>query len=314
MIVDEYVEITIIAKMIGKYRELGYENLKIGDKIKLKPYELNPNSKIRVNCKCFHCGDIKEISYMSYYHSINGTQIKDYYCKSCLYHKNKRSLALTYGENITNVSQLESTQKSIKETSKLKFGVEHFSQNEEIKEKKKQTNLERYGVDCVLQSEEVKDKIKETNNILYGFDNVSQNENIKQQKRETTFKTLGYENPFHSPIVKEKSKITNNIIYGFDYPTQSQVVKDKTKKTNFDRYGKEFVLQVETIRDKGKESLIGGVTLDSHNDHRIAMMISIASQRCEKPIFLKTANAVNKSYPHFYEDFMSLGGKLEVKE
>jgi len=64
----------------------------------------------------------------------------------------------------------------------------------------------------------------------------------------------------------------------------------------------------------GKQSLVGGVTLDSYNDHRIAMMISIASTRCEKPITLTTANAVNKSYPHFYEDFISLGGNIEIKE
>lgn len=64
----------------------------------------------------------------------------------------------------------------------------------------------------------------------------------------------------------------------------------------------------------GKQSLTGGVTLDSYNDHRIAMMISIAALRCKNPVTLTTANAVNKSYPHFYEDYISLGGKLEIKE
>ena len=54
-----------------------------------------------------------------------------------------------------------------------------------------------------------------------------------------------------------------------------------------------------------KNIMISGLTIISK---------PILQVKSKKPIFLKTANAVNKSYPHFYEDFMSLGGKLEVKE
>lgn len=65
---------------------------------------------------------------------------------------------------------------------------------------------------------------------------------------------------------------------------------------------------------EGKDYLTGGVTLDSFNDHRIAMMISIAALRCKKPILLTNSKAVNKSYPHFFEDYMQLGGILEILE
>ena len=61
----------------------------------------------------------------------------------------------------------------------------------------------------------------------------------------------------------------------------------------------------------GRKSLKGDVTLDSYNDHRIAMMISIAATICEKPIKLTNANAINKSYPHFYKDYKQLGGKIK---
>lgn len=61
----------------------------------------------------------------------------------------------------------------------------------------------------------------------------------------------------------------------------------------------------------GKKSLQGGIELDSYNDHRIAMMISIAALVCKDPIILNGANAVNKSYPNFFEDYRSLGGKYE---
>ena len=72
---------------------------------------------------------------------------------------------------------------------------------------------------------------------------------------------------------------------------------------------------IKTNKDKiiiiGKTSLKGGVTVDSFNDHRIAMMLSIAALRCENEITLTNANVVSKSYPAFYEDYKSLGGKYK---
>jgi len=56
--------------------------------------------------------------------------------------------------------------------------------------------------------------------------------------------------------------------------------------------------------------LPGGVTVDSHNDHRIAMMAAIAATRCEGSVTLTGAESVNKSYPTFWEDYVNLGGKI----
>lgn len=61
----------------------------------------------------------------------------------------------------------------------------------------------------------------------------------------------------------------------------------------------------------GRLRLNGGV-IDSHNDHRIAMMAAIASIVCSNPVTIKNAEAVNKSYPGFWKDFKGLGGKAEV--
>ena len=64
-----------------------------------------------------------------------------------------------------------------------------------------------------------------------------------------------------------------------------------------------------TIR--GREALSGGVTVDSCNDHRIAMMAAIAATRCIRPITITGAECVAKSYPNFWEEYERLGGKLE---
>ena len=55
-------------------------------------------------------------------------------------------------------------------------------------------------------------------------------------------------------------------------------------------------------------TLIGG-TVDSCNDHRIAMSAAIAATVCSEPVTISGADAVNKSYPHFWEEYRRLGGK-----
>ena len=62
---------------------------------------------------------------------------------------------------------------------------------------------------------------------------------------------------------------------------------------------------------RGRETLAGGVTVDSFNDHRIAMMAAIAATKCVKPVTITGAQCVAKSYPGFWEDLERLGGKIE---
>ena len=40
------------------------------------------------------------------------------------------------------------------------------------------------------------------------------------------------------------------------------------------------------------------------------MMAAIAAIRCEQPVTVTGAECVKKSYPDFWEDYRSLGGKL----
>lgn len=64
---------------------------------------------------------------------------------------------------------------------------------------------------------------------------------------------------------------------------------------------------------QGKSVFEGGV-FDSYNDHRIVMSIAIASMRCNRPVIIKNAQAVNKSYPDFFEDLKKLGATIEFVE
>jgi len=60
----------------------------------------------------------------------------------------------------------------------------------------------------------------------------------------------------------------------------------------------------------GKKLLTGG-KINTHNDHRIAMTAAIISAKCKNHVTITGAEAVNKSYPGFFEDFENtLGGEL----
>ena len=61
----------------------------------------------------------------------------------------------------------------------------------------------------------------------------------------------------------------------------------------------------------GKPGLNGGTT-DSFGDHRIAMAAAVASIACENTVTIQNAQAVDKSYPSFFDDFNALGGNIDV--
>ena len=56
-------------------------------------------------------------------------------------------------------------------------------------------------------------------------------------------------------------------------------------------------------------SLRGG-TVDGENDHRIVMSAAVAAIACREPVTVLGAEAVEKSYPAFFEDYKKLGGKI----
>ena len=61
----------------------------------------------------------------------------------------------------------------------------------------------------------------------------------------------------------------------------------------------------------GTRFLKGG-TVDGANDHRIVMAAAIAATRCTGPVTILGAEAVNKSYPNFWEEYKRLGGIFDV--
>ncbi len=57
----------------------------------------------------------------------------------------------------------------------------------------------------------------------------------------------------------------------------------------------------------GKSSLQGGVTVDAHGDHRIAMAMAVAAQKMDQEIRIENAAAIATSFPSFVDLAQSIG-------
>jgi len=71
-------------------------------------------------------------------------------------------------------------------------------------------------------------------------------------------------------------------------------------------------VQGDDILITGQAKLAGG-EVNSFEDHRIVMAATLASCWCESPVTIIGAEAVAKSYPHFFDDFCALGGQVEFE-
>ena len=69
--------------------------------------------------------------------------------------------------------------------------------------------------------------------------------------------------------------------------------------------------ETEKLIIQGSGTLRGG-TVDAANDHRIVMAASIAAGICSGPVIIRGAEAVNKSYPTFFEDLKAVKGEVHV--
>lgn len=81
--------------------------------------------------------------------------------------------------------------------------------------------------------------------------------------------------------------------------------------TELNRLGAKIEADADSLTIHGVTSLHGG-ECETYSDHRIAMSLAIASQRCTEPLIIKGAECVSKSYPGFFKDFEKLGGMADV--
>ena len=65
--------------------------------------------------------------------------------------------------------------------------------------------------------------------------------------------------------------------------------------------GIKIIMDSECLSIEGKNRIKGAI-VDSHNDHRLAMALSIMASVLDHAITIKNSHAVAKSYSKFYDD------------
>jgi 3-phosphoshikimate 1-carboxyvinyltransferase len=85
-----------------------------------------------------------------------------------------------------------------------------------------------------------------------------------------------------------------------------------TLQDEFAKLGIEITLQDDLMLIKGGTG-VKSAAVHSRHDHRIAMACAVAGLKAEGPVSISETEAINKSYPNFYEHLMQLGAKVLIQ-
>jgi 3-phosphoshikimate 1-carboxyvinyltransferase len=84
-----------------------------------------------------------------------------------------------------------------------------------------------------------------------------------------------------------------------------------TLQEEFGKLGVDILLNGDVMGIKGVNQL-KSATVHSRQDHRIAMATAVAALRAGGPVRIEKADAINKSYPAFFDDLSIVGASVHV--
>jgi 3-phosphoshikimate 1-carboxyvinyltransferase len=102
-----------------------------------------------------------------------------------------------------------------------------------------------------------------------------------------------------------------SVIEGVGRLAHKESNRGLTLQEEFAKMGVEIILQDDLMMIKGGEGL-KGATVHSQHDHRIAMACAVAALKASGETIIEEAEAINKSYPAFYEHLQLLHTELSL--
>ncbi len=103
-----------------------------------------------------------------------------------------------------------------------------------------------------------------------------------------------------------------SVIEGVHRLTHKESNRAITLQKEFGKMGVEIKLQDDLMIVEGG-AIIKAANVHSHHDHRIAMACAVAALGAEGDVTIDVAEAVNKSYPHFWEHLQQLSVQIAIK-
>jgi 3-phosphoshikimate 1-carboxyvinyltransferase len=103
----------------------------------------------------------------------------------------------------------------------------------------------------------------------------------------------------------------NSVIKGISRLTHKESNRAMTLKEEFEKLGVKIELNNDDMIIYGGGK-INGAIVHSRHDHRIAMACAVAALNSESEIMILDADAINKSYPNFYDHLKLLNAKVRI--
>ena len=100
-----------------------------------------------------------------------------------------------------------------------------------------------------------------------------------------------------------------SVIEGVKRLKNKESNRAKCLQYEFGRLGVNIKIEENKMIIEG--GVIGGGIVKSHNDHRIAMALTIAGLNANSRVELGDAEAVDKSYPYFFSDLKQIGAHID---
>jgi len=100
------------------------------------------------------------------------------------------------------------------------------------------------------------------------------------------------------------------VIEGVNRLAHKESNRGLTLQEEFGKMGVEIILQDDLMLVKGSNA-VKGANVHSRHDHRIAMACAVAALKATGETVIDEAEAINKSYPNFYEHLKKLGAIVE---
>ena len=100
-----------------------------------------------------------------------------------------------------------------------------------------------------------------------------------------------------------------SVIHGVHRLQHKESNRALTLQEEFGKMGLNVILQGNMMIVEGGHPL-HSAKVKAHHDHRIAMALAVAALQAEGETEIENAEAINKSYPAFYEHLQSLGASI----
>jgi 3-phosphoshikimate 1-carboxyvinyltransferase len=102
------------------------------------------------------------------------------------------------------------------------------------------------------------------------------------------------------------------VIEGVERLAHKESNRALTLQEEFAKLGIAIDLQDNLMLIKGGTGILTA-SVHSRHDHRIAMACAVAGLKANGPVEIADADAINKSYPNFYEHMQALGANIQIQ-